>query len=162
MKQLFSVLLLFFLSVGTANAHVECIAETHSGTLVSVFVETLGSMGYVNGGLLKIQPANGPSKEIKMSGDDIPQFYEGMLGNDEGKMMAGLSAFVETLYPVRFSYRGINYWELDETVDLVSVLRDPNRKKQPGNLMEAWDGDKNNFNTVYKFRDVVCGMFLDP
>ncbi|MBO9667649.1 MAG: hypothetical protein J7501_12650 [Bdellovibrio sp.] len=57
--------------------------------------------------------------------------------------------------PVWIMYKGINYHG-----DLVAVLLDPNRPKQPGNEMRVWRGPGVGADQQSQFTDVVCNFAL--
>lgn len=139
-----------------AFAYTECAGETYTGTIVKVTVNTVGTMGAVTGATVYLEENGMNPRYYEITAEEIPQFYE-TVNADNSKAVVGLSAYVESNFPVQIRYTGTNYQE-----DLVNVLRSPGRKKQPGNYMRVWKGPGFAGDQQHSFYDVVCSVTLDP
>lgn len=163
MKTLLGTIISILAIATSAQANIHCAGETYSGTVVQVEYNTVGSMGYPNGGRVTIESAT-ESYTYAITREDTSQFYEAVMGDNDEKIIVGLNAYIDTNYHVGIQYHGKNY-ETNLPEDLIKVLKNPARKKQKGNFMRVyknkpWDDSKyeNNF---YDFRDVVCNAYLD-
>ena len=58
---------------------------------------------------------------------------------------------------------GHNLKEMSDNASLEAYLKNPARKKEPGNRMRVWKGDKNIpfEKAFYEFTDVVCALDHD-
>lgn len=139
-----------------AFAYTECAGETYTGTIVTVTVNTVGTMGAVTGASVKVEPKNEPPREYVIEADEIPQFFESV-NDDYSRAFVGLSAYVENNYPVQIRYVGVNY-----EGSLTKVLRTPGRQKQSGNYLRVWKGPGFADGQQHSFADVVCSVSLDP
>lgn len=149
---------LALLGFGFAKASVMCAGETYDGDLVSVEVDTIGTMGVVQKGIVTVglAPLPGTMYAYSILPEEIPQFFE-----DTERAVVGLSAFVGTQGPVFIRYVGPNY-RTESYEELIQILQDPNRQRVAGNRMIVWKGLDAPYDSVFSFRDVVCSVFLNP
>lgn len=139
-----------------ALAHVSCSGELdRNKTIVNVTINTVGTMGGVTGGTVTVTPVSGPTETYEIRAEEIPQFFEFVDENNQATV--GLAAYVELNYPVTIRYVGKNF-----DGDLTKELRDPSRRKAPGNLMRVWKGPGFPGDQQYTFRDAICTVTLDP
>lgn len=149
------ILALLLTMPAPAFAYTQCAGETYTGTIVQVTVNTVGTMGAVTGASVRIEPKDEPAREYVIEADEIPQFFETV--DQEGtRAFVGLSAYVESNYPVQFRYEGVNYEE-----DLTKILRTPGRQKQPNNYLRVWKGSGFAGDQQHSFADVVCSVSFD-
>lgn len=144
------------LAPSLARAHAECAGETYGNTIVKVEVQTVGTMGGLRGGQVTIVPKDGPERTYEIRRDEIPQFYESTDGEPE-RAIVGLAAYLDAEFPVQIRYVGPN-----TNTDLTRALRNPARKKVPGNSLVVWKGPGFAGDQQYSFTDVVCAVSLDP
>lgn len=150
------ILLATLFATPTARAITVCAGETFTSTIVTVTVITSGATGSVQQGSVTISPPNGPMVTYKIEKEDISQFFESQ--NDNGsRAMVGLAAYAGRENPISIRYSGTNYQE-----ELIQVLRNPARLKEPDNEMRVWKGPGFAADQQLQFRDVVCQVTLDP
>ena len=139
-----------------ALATTECKGEHNDGHIITVRIDTVGTMGAVKGGEVVIELKDGTVRKYSVRGNEIPQFFEATSDNMETATV-GLSAFVDGNFPVSIRYAGPNF-----EGNLKKHLLDPSRKKVAGNLMRVWKGSGFNASEQFVFRDVICSVSLDP
>ncbi|MBS1971906.1 MAG: hypothetical protein JSU04_16465 [Bdellovibrionales bacterium] len=136
-----------------ALAYVTCAGETFGGKVVTVTVETTGTMAAPNRGEVTMMETDGQVSAYELKHEEIVQFFE---SDDSHKAIVGLAAYQNLNNPIWIKYVGENY-----EGDLIKVLRDPNRKKQNGNEMRVWRGPGFGPDQQSQFTDVVCSISLD-
>jgi hypothetical protein len=135
------------------QAYTICAGETYTGTMVVVLINTVGSMGVPQDGLVTITPKNESARNYTLSKSDIVQFFE---AGDVKTAFIGLAAYQAAENPVWIKYHGKNY-----DVDPVQELRDPKHIKQSGNEMRVWKGPGYSGSEQFQFTDVVCTVGMD-
>lgn len=158
MKTLTLTAILALVFTGTAaHATTECAGETYGGLIAHIRIDTMGTMGAIQGAEVTFTPKDGQNvRRYSVKAAEIPQFFENVDGRDSERAFVGLSAYVEYESPISVRYVGTNYER-----DLTEVLRDPSRKKQPGNSFRVWKGPGFSSSEQHSFQDVVCGVSLD-
>ncbi len=144
---------LFMCLPASLQAYTICAGETYTGTMVVVTINTVGSMGVPQDGLVTITPKNEATRSYTLNKADIVQFFE---AGDEKIAFIGLAAYQATENPVWIKYHGKNY-----DVDPVQELRDPKHVKQRGNEMRVWKGPGYSGSDQFQFTDVVCTVGMD-
>lgn len=139
-----------------AQAHTVCAGETYGGTVVTISVDTAGTLGAVQSGQVSIAPAGEPVRTYELKKEEITQFFES--NSDDGqKTLVGLTAYVGSENPVSIRYSGTNFQD-----ELLGVLRNTGRVHESGNEMRVWKGPGYTADQQHQFRDVVCSVTLDP
>lgn len=138
-------------------ASAQCAGETFGNVIVSVAINTVGTMGYVTGGDVTITSKQGQVRRYSIRQEEIPQFFESVDGQSPERAIVGMAAFVSHENPIAIRYVGTNHQE-----DLTKVLRTPGRRKEPGNSLRVWKGPGFASDQQHSFQDVVCSVTLDP
>ena len=76
MKKLSLIAIGILLTPLAAKAGTTCMGQTHRGTTVTVNVNTVGSMAFVNGGNVLIEKSNGDVLGYTLERNEIAQFFE--------------------------------------------------------------------------------------
>lgn len=153
-----TTLLALALNGNAAQASTECAGETYGGLIAHIRIDTMGTMGYIQGAEVTFTPKDGQNvRRYSVKSDEIPQFFETVDGAEYERATVGLAAYVQHESPIHIRYVGTNYER-----DLTEVLRDPSRKKQPGNSFRVWKGPGFSGSEQHSFQDVVCAVSLDP
>jgi hypothetical protein len=153
MKLNLFILLSAVMMTSNAFAYSACVGETYQGKIVIVEIMTEGPTGKAQSGVVTVAEKGVEKVSYKLEQSEIAQYFE---GGDTNNTMVGLAAYQAMNNPVWIMYKGINYHG-----DLVSVLRDPTRVKQPGNEMRVWRGPGFPADQQSQFTDVVCNFALD-
>ena len=140
--------------LGMAPAQATLImAETLEGKVVRLELDSWGTIGKFGKATLTITGKDG--KQIfHEEFDSAAQFAEGM---HNGKDLVVFRTIGEKS-EVHLSFLG-THRELETHEELEKVLKDPKRKKDPGNslMIQIPETQK-----TYSFKDIVCLLEIDP
>jgi hypothetical protein len=146
-----------------ALAGATCAAETYSGKVALVTIQTVGTMGSVQGGTVQVVQGDKILTAYDLSGEEITQYFETCInGNcEQNNAIIGLAAYEDHNFDVSLTYVGKDYFE--DSRDLMDILQDRTRKKFPGNKLRIWNGDVNAEweKAFYEFKDIVCSLDHD-
>lgn len=153
----FLVMSLLILSPVMSFAGTVCAGETYKGAVVQVTVDTVGTMGSIQGGRVDIEDEDGKKSSYTLKREEIVQYFEGVEGKDLEKGLVFMSAYADYNFPIFIRYIGKNH----EDGDLIDILKSKTRKKEPGNEMRVWKGPGFQGGGQYQFTDVVCSVSTD-
>ena len=146
------ILAVALLSADRTHATV-LMAETLEGKIVTIELDSWGTIGKFGKATLAITDKGG--KQIfHEEFASAAQFAEGM---HNGMALVVFKTIGEKS-EVQLSFLGTNR-ELASHEELIKVLKNPKRKKDPGNalVIEVAESGK-----TYSFKDIVCLLELDP
>lgn len=154
-------------SANLAHAGSTCMAQTYSGKIITIAMNSVGTMGYVQGGSVEIKNARGQIEtQYNLTKNEIPQYFESCRDLHCKTAIIGLSAYKDHNYTVSINFVGADHFNLAAVTPEYSLeahLLNPKRRKDAGNSMRVWMGDERipYENAFYEFTDVVCQLDHD-